>query len=417
MKVLLIEDNPEFATLVQDWLSAASRKDEVALVWAETLEAGLKRLRQPDIDVVLLDLGLPDSDGYSTFEALLHLGPSMRPVIILSGEEDRRLALQMIQCGAQDYLCKTSCNGETLLRALKFALLRHQSQAQTDSSPQAANGLKRMVGVLGSCGGVGTTTVAAVLAADLRHVTGQSVLASDLDIQHGNLSFVLGVEPACTLLDALEGVERLDRSLWDGIVAHRVGELSVLPSPVLMGLEELDLDALTRVFQRGKDYYKWMVLDLGRLNPTAAHFVTRCTDLILVVSMSIHSLHQTRLTLERLRSLGVEQEHIHLVLNHRQRPCNLSSNDLKKLFGVEVFASLPPAEADLHQACLMKRLPAVSSKFRKGLTSVARRLAGLADEESQSANGPIAFVANRFGFRKDQHKDVVDSLVSEPRGK
>jgi len=70
LTVLLIEDNPEYAELVQGWLSARDRRrDDIAftLNWTDSLVAGLNRLSQGDVDVILLSLALPDSSGLQTF--------------------------------------------------------------------------------------------------------------------------------------------------------------------------------------------------------------------------------------------------------------------------------------------------------------------------------------------------------------
>ena len=400
LTVLLIEDRPDHAALVQRWLTSNVEKEEFVLNWADSLEAGLRRLAHGGVNVVLLDLGLNDSGGSRTFEAV-RTHPANVPIIVLSGSDNERLALQMIQHGAQDYIVKSTCTDELLKRALRYAVSRHHSQAE-DDTPAAIPGRKRVVGVLGSCGGAGATTVASVVAADLAHMTGLSVLAADLDLHQGAMSFAFGAPVHRSLLDAAQNVERLDRELWDLIVAHRPGELDVLISPALMGAAEPAMPAVAQVFQRGKDFYDWMVLDLGTLNPCTVQAVQWCTDVLLVASLSIPSLHQTKRTLDVLDGLGVAPDQIRLIVNHRGEKCDLSKESLRNMLGVEVFATLPPAHEDLYQAYLQKRLAAVSSNFRQELTIVARRLAGQAEDKPQSAApSTIAFVANRFRSNRE----------------
>ena len=111
LTILLVEDSPEYATMVQRWLNTHESASECVLNWADTLEAGCQRLAQGGVDVVLLDLGLPDSDETTTFEAICR-SQSGLPIIILSGADSEPLALQMIQHGAQDYLLKTTCTAD-----------------------------------------------------------------------------------------------------------------------------------------------------------------------------------------------------------------------------------------------------------------------------------------------------------------
>jgi DNA-binding response OmpR family regulator len=102
LTVLLVEDSPDYAQLVQRWLSP--KEDIVfALNWTDTLMAGLNRLSRGGVDAVLLDLGLPDSNGMETFTAARLHAPTV-PIILLTGGDTESLALRMVQEGAQDYL-------------------------------------------------------------------------------------------------------------------------------------------------------------------------------------------------------------------------------------------------------------------------------------------------------------------------
>ena len=69
LSVLLVEDDPDYATLVQQWLDGA-RDPGFVLNWTESLSSAMSRLARGGIDIVLLDLGLPDSHGIETFLAL-----------------------------------------------------------------------------------------------------------------------------------------------------------------------------------------------------------------------------------------------------------------------------------------------------------------------------------------------------------
>src|SRR5689334_7086603 len=157
LTVLLIEDSPAYAELVQEWLSSKESKAFV-LNWTDSLEAGMNRLARGGIDVILLDLGLPDSEGRRTFKTARAHATSV-PIIVLSGNEDESLALEAIRDGAQDYIEKNSCNGELLAKAIQCAVLRHSHPAAI-SAMESGVEHPRVIGVLGAKGGVGTTTVA-----------------------------------------------------------------------------------------------------------------------------------------------------------------------------------------------------------------------------------------------------------------
>ena len=124
IKVLLVEDNPSDARLIQESLAEAS-DDPFDLETADTLAAGLQRLGIGGIDAMLLDLALPDSFGMETFvrARAQSLGVA---IIVLTGLHDDSLALKMVQGGAQDFVAKVDVSGNNLTRAILYAIERER---------------------------------------------------------------------------------------------------------------------------------------------------------------------------------------------------------------------------------------------------------------------------------------------------
>ncbi len=249
LTVLLIEDSPDYAELVQDWLGAGTEEMSFALNWTDTLSAGVKRLAAGGVDVILLDLGLPDSNGAPTFAAVRAQSTDI-PVIVLSAGDSESLALQLIREGAEDYLVKNTCTSAALVRAVRYAFFRHGSQTGRSRPAIVPADEGRVVGVIGAKGGLGTTTIAYNLAAELRLQTEETVLLGDLDLHAGQVSFLAGIEPQYSFLNALENKGRLDRSLWEALVTEGPLGLHIMASPSLLGQKELDPDALVGVLPR-----------------------------------------------------------------------------------------------------------------------------------------------------------------------
>jgi DNA-binding response OmpR family regulator len=136
IRVVLVEDNPGDARLIGEMLSEVdfARFD---LEWVDRLEPALQRLSVDSTDLVLLDLGLPDSQGIGTLTRVLSQAPRL-PVIVLTSLDDRDLAVQAIREGAKDYLVKGKVDSYLLGRAL----LRHlpaSPQTGGDSGQGAAD--------------------------------------------------------------------------------------------------------------------------------------------------------------------------------------------------------------------------------------------------------------------------------------
>ncbi|HJQ93005.1 MAG TPA: response regulator, partial [Candidatus Thermoplasmatota archaeon] len=127
MRVLHIEDDAAEARLLQETLKGVPLSSRWEGARAETLEKGLAQVRRGGFDAVLLDLGLPDSQGLPTLRAVRQLDPDI-PVVVLTGLEDEEAALQALRDGAQDYLVKGRFTGPVLVRVLNNSIARAQIQ-------------------------------------------------------------------------------------------------------------------------------------------------------------------------------------------------------------------------------------------------------------------------------------------------
>lgn len=122
VKVLLIEDNPIHVRLVRQLL-AGCKSPQFDLVTATRLSEGIHCLAAGDIDLILLDLTLPDSQDLATFIQIRAHAPSL-PIVIITGLDDVKLAAKAVEAGAQDYLVKTQLNQTSLTRSMRYALER-----------------------------------------------------------------------------------------------------------------------------------------------------------------------------------------------------------------------------------------------------------------------------------------------------
>jgi diguanylate cyclase (GGDEF)-like protein/PAS domain S-box-containing protein len=127
-RLLLVEDDPADAQLVADLL-AESEGPGYAIHHHPRLETALAHANEAAFDAVLLDLGLPDSQGLETVRAFQR-GTGALPVVVLTGQEDRELGTQAIQLGIQDFLPKGGLAPDLLERILEYAINRHRSQRE-----------------------------------------------------------------------------------------------------------------------------------------------------------------------------------------------------------------------------------------------------------------------------------------------
>jgi PAS domain S-box-containing protein len=128
LKVLLIEDNPGDARLIRETLKKTNTA-RYEMKWVDRLSPGLMQLDRETIDVILLDLSLPDSHGLETLERTLSQSKEV-PIVVLTGLDDEELAIHALRNGAQDYLNKNDVNGTLLGRSIRYAIERKRTEVE-----------------------------------------------------------------------------------------------------------------------------------------------------------------------------------------------------------------------------------------------------------------------------------------------
>lgn len=127
IRVLIVEDDPEFATMLRVILTEAHvGQFDPAIV--RSLEEAVTQLKKSEFDILLLDLFLPDSEGHNTFLKILDQIPDT-PIVVVTGLDDRAVAIQCVREGAQDYLVKGDLDVNQLVRSLLYAIERHRTRS------------------------------------------------------------------------------------------------------------------------------------------------------------------------------------------------------------------------------------------------------------------------------------------------
>jgi len=130
--VLLVEDNPGDVDLLRE-IAEETPTIDLAFVHADRLATAFAKLAAGGIDVILLDLSLPDSHGPATFTAMANR-TSRTPIVVLTGFDNEALGMTLLQQGAADYLVKGQIDGRMLLRTIRYAIERKRIEAQLRTS-------------------------------------------------------------------------------------------------------------------------------------------------------------------------------------------------------------------------------------------------------------------------------------------
>jgi DNA-binding NarL/FixJ family response regulator len=216
VRVLLIEDSASDAELARRALAARS-DPPYSVRHVDRLTKGLPLLAAGGVDVTLLDLGLPDSQGVATVERA-HVMAEEVPIVVLTGSDDPDLGLSCIRSGASDFIAKTKLNGHALARAIAYALAR-QKQDQLRVLDETLLRYREIVDAIGPAAATG------------QHLSGLGPLrarnprvAAVLDQHYRDLLEAYTAHVTVRTPRAIEAV---------GTVARILGELGAEPSDVM----------------------------------------------------------------------------------------------------------------------------------------------------------------------------------------
>jgi len=210
--VLLVEDNPGDAELLRDLLTEPSAAEDDAppvVLHAERVRDACAMLASEPVDVVLLDLTLPDARGLDTVQRVHDAAPHL-PIVILTGLDDEALAVRAVQAGAQDYLVKGAVTGRGVRRAVRHA---RERQRLFEAARRATHARDVVLGVV---------------AHDLRNPLGAVRMCASVLADQGAADVR---ELAGVILDSVELMSRIIRDLLD-VSAIEAGRLAVEPARV-----------------------------------------------------------------------------------------------------------------------------------------------------------------------------------------
>ena len=141
LNILMVEDNPGDQFLVTELLNLSGIKVG-ALFPVETIRQALEIMQEETIDIILLDLTLPDSSGLHSFKSIKEHASHI-PIVILSGLTDMNLAFEAITLGAQDYLIKGDFDEKLLAKTVLYSLERMQSIMATEETLRSSEEKKQ----------------------------------------------------------------------------------------------------------------------------------------------------------------------------------------------------------------------------------------------------------------------------------
>jgi pilus assembly protein CpaE len=324
-------------------------------------------------DVVFLDLAR-DSENYFAFGSQLRrIRPSIKLVACSSSAAPaQQLLLEAMRSGVQDFLTKP-----VSLAPLKEILLRFMQEPETRNRES----LEKVVVVMGSKGGVGTTTVAVNLGVQLASHTQKRVVLLDFARPLGNVHLLLDLHAKFGIRDAVESLDRLDSHFFSGLLTHHKTKLEILSGA--MQAEEwqsIAVPPLERIVNVAQSNFDIVLVDIGSQFSSEWSQVLRMARMILLVAeTNVPALWTLERRLLALKGFGIDPERARVIINRWHKGDDETLKSIQKNISRPVFACLPndfrkaSEAANLGTPILQNHSNALSNSYRQ----IAYRLAGI----------------------------------------
>jgi len=194
LKILLVEDNRTDAVLIEEMIHQADANGSYdvnyQLIHKELLRDALKYLAENTVDVILLDLSLPDSKGLETVKKMGEREKNT-PIIVLTGLDDEAIAIQALQHSVQDYLNKNRTDSILLHRSIKYSMERFNNIREKErlitELKEALDNIKTLRGLLPICTG----------CKNIRNDDGYWIQVESYLKSHSDLNFTHSICPDC----------------------------------------------------------------------------------------------------------------------------------------------------------------------------------------------------------------------------
>jgi pilus assembly protein CpaE len=343
-KILIIDDDLDTLRLVGLML----QRQGYQISAATNGQQGLDKAFEEDPDLILLDVMMPDMDGYEVTRRLRQNPSTMEtPILMFTAKTQLDDKVTGFEVGANDYLTKPTHPSE--LQARVKTLLSRVSEKKGGDGSRGDENRGYVIGVLGARGGLGVTTLAVNLGAGLHTRTKSEVIVAELLPGQGALALDMGVTNSKGLVDllSLSKLSEITRdSVRESLIHHTSGMKLLLASDRPRDMHLINQTAnYETIISRLAGLARFVVLDLGvGLQPFAEKILRHCDETLIILEGVPNTIIHTRALMDDIAALGLPKKNINVVLNNRIRSdTQLPASQVQTKLDHEIISTLTPA--------------------------------------------------------------------------
>jgi CheY-like chemotaxis protein/MinD-like ATPase involved in chromosome partitioning or flagellar assembly len=354
-KILIIDDDLDTLRLVGLML----QRQGYQISAATNGQQGLEKAFEEDPDLILLDVMMPDMDGYEVTRRLRQNPSTLQtPILMFTAKTQLDDKVVGFEVGANDYLTKPTHPSELQARVKTLLARVNNQKSTTGSLKDLSRGY--VIGVLGARGGLGTTTMAVNLGAGLQLRTKAEVIVAEMLPGQGALALDVGVTNSKGLVDLLSLTRLSDitrDSVREMLVPHPSGIKLLLASERPRDMHLINQTAnYETLVKKLAGLARFVVLDLGvGIQPFAEKILPLCNEVLVVLEGVPNTIIHTKALIDDIVALGIGRKSIRVVLNNRIRSeTQLPSSQVQAQLEHEILSTLTPAPELFVQATRMQ---------------------------------------------------------------
>jgi len=355
-KILIVDDDLDTLRLVGLML----QRQGYQISAATNGQQGLDKAFEEHPDLILLDVMMPDMDGYEVTRRLRQNPDTLHtPILMFTAKSQLDDKVAGFEVGVNDYLTKPTHPSE--LQARVKTLLSRVADKNATRSPISQEGQNGyVIGILSPRGGLGVTTLTANLAAGLFNRSKNDVIVAELLPGQGALALDMGLTPTKGLVDLLSISKTSDitrDAVREALTHHGSGLQFLLSSD-----RPRDMHLINQISNYESmlsiliGLARFTVLDLGMgIQPFAQKVLPMCNEILVVSEGAPNTITHTQMLIEDITSMSVTKQKINVVLNNRTRSdTHLPSSQVQNKLNHEIICTLTPAPELFTQATRMQ---------------------------------------------------------------
>jgi pilus assembly protein CpaE len=348
MRVLLIDDEPFYFKLIR----GAVKEAEYELEYAKSSSEGLAKIPSFEPEMLVVDLKLPEVDGFEILERLRRDPKfSYVPVIVITSKDELSEKLRAFELGADDYLVKPFQPEELVARMGILARRGRAMQiAQKESTKVAA---ATTIAVHSLRGGLGCSSIAVNLGLAFQKLWGKQTLLIDGVLTAGQVALMLDAKPTATW-ENLVGVETEnidDVAVGEMMCSHKSGIRYIAAPRYPIAADTFSHETLQLFMDNVKNHNEFVIVDTSHdFSDMTIHMLSMSSTILLVMAPELASLRTTMSALEIYDRLGIPLDKVKVALNNNSSNPAIKQSQLEKVLKHPIDFVLPFEAGEVNRA-------------------------------------------------------------------